>query len=124
MLTPPYRDLGGFPITAIADPDGRNPFGAGLATCVINADTTFRSAIPLAEIYHVWVNSSPGAAFQVWRNQLQWDNVLVGNNAWDPSNPMPLRSGDSVFFYFNRPVTVMPLPRIVVWLREPYGFAS
>jgi hypothetical protein len=119
-----YRDLGGFPVTAVADPTGRNPFGAGYSTVILNADTTFRTSMPLVEVYHLWVNSQVGSAFQIWKNLLQYDNVLIGNNAWDPAQAMTLRSGDTLYFYFNQPfqtpnATNSNNPNIVAYLREP-----
>jgi hypothetical protein len=120
-----YKDLGGFPLNAVADPTGRNPFGSGYSTILLNADTSFRTSLPLVECYHMWVNSQVGSAFVIWRNMMMWDYVIVGNNAWDPAQPLPLRSGDTIYFYFNQPFqaqttpSVQPNPSAVCWLREP-----
>jgi hypothetical protein len=128
VQTIPYRDLGGFPITSVVDPTGRNPYGPNTyATMVIDADTTFKTNITLTEVYHVWVSAAVGSSFQIWRNTLQWDNVLVGANAWDPSQPLPIRSGDVIYFYFNQPfstATNANNPTAVVYIREPLAYYS
>jgi hypothetical protein len=123
---PPYRDLGAYPIQSVQDPNGANPFGPNTyCTALVTADTTFHTNIPLTEIYHIWISSSPGTAFQVFKNQFQWDYVLVGNNAWDPSIPMPVRSGDMIWFYFNQEyLAAGSNPELVVYLREPLSYAS
>lgn len=120
----PYQDLGGFPLTAVADPTGRNPFGAGYQTILVDADTTFKTQIPLAEVYHLFINAPAQASFQVWKNQLPWDNVLIGANAWDPSIPMPLRSGDTIYFFFNLPFAVASAVTAAVYIREPFAYQS
>lgn len=129
--TQPYRDLGGFPIISVADPTGRNPYGTGYSTCIVNADTTFKTNLPLVEIYHMWVDAYTGSSFQVWKNALQWDNVLIGANAWDPSQALPIRSGDTIYFYFNQPFEpgqTNPYnnnnPLINVFLRQPLAYQA
>jgi len=124
LALPPYRDLGGFPFTPITDPTGRHPFYPNTgATVQVNADDTFKTAIALAELYHMYIGGASSVPFQIWRNQLQWDYVLVGANAWDPSQPLPLRSGDTIWIYFDT-TNLTLVTTVVAWLREPLAYAS
>lgn len=125
----PYQDLGPFPMTAVSDPQaippspGANPFGAGYYTCTFVADDIMH-AQPLAEIYHMSVVTLDAPAFQIFRGNAFWDYVLVGNNAWDPSIPMPMRSGDTVYIYFKQPPSITPAPQVTLWVRIPYSYYS
>jgi hypothetical protein len=120
----PYRNLGGFPLTAVADPDGRNPFGSGFATIIIDTMAAFRADVALAELYHVVITGQAGSVFQIYLNRLLWDYVLVGSNGWDPAQPMPCRSGDKIYFYFNQPFAQLPVPTCVAWFRQPLAYQS
>jgi hypothetical protein len=119
--TAPYADLGGFQLpaatTANATTGLANPFGSGYALMTLTADITFHLDVALAELYHMYVNAPPGTAFQIYKNQLQWDYVLVGVNAWDPAQPMPIRPGDTVTMFFNQVATSNITG--TAWLRQP-----
>ncbi len=69
------------------------------------------------EVYHIAVVGPSGSQFQVWIDTTFYDNVVRGDiNGWDPAQPMFLRPGDSVFFYYNTAAT--PAPKATLFFRE------
>jgi hypothetical protein len=115
-MTASYRDLGPTQkLTATPDTSGANPYGTGLWTVTFAAaDLGFR--VGQAELYQANIDGPIGSSFQVWRNLRQWSIVAQGwANAYDPQQPMLLRYGDQVAFYWNSSAT--PAPTATLWLR-------
>lgn len=94
--------------------DASNPVLAGGWTI------TFRPAdLPRveAEVYHIAVQGPSNSQFQVWIDTTFYDNVVRGDiNSWDPSQPMHVRPGDTILFYYNTAAT--PAPKATIFLRE------
>jgi hypothetical protein len=61
--------------------------------------------------------------FSVYVDSNQWDanfvpggNVL-GSNTWDPANPIKLRPGQYLYFYFDEPDSDGTPPTVTIWLQ-------
>lgn len=79
--------------------------------------------VPTFECYHLYVSAPGGASFQIFINNGQWDNQLLGQaNAWDAVQPMLLRPGDTIFFYWNVAVPSTPVPSVTAWFRYDTSF--
>jgi hypothetical protein len=72
--------------------------------------------VPEYEVYHVSLTGPAGSTFQVYVNAIFYDNVLHGDiNSWNPPQPMILRPGDSVNFYWS--TNTPPAPLVSIFLR-------
>jgi hypothetical protein len=84
-----------------------------------------------AEIYQISIDGPVGSSFTVFRNTVRWNTVLQGwSNSWDPTNPLYIRPGDSLFLYWNATILQTPVPDAVFWMhfdedlqRNKYGQA-
>lgn len=111
-----YRDLGPTQkLTGTHDTSGANPYGTGMWSVIFAAaDLGFR--VGQAEMYQANIDGPIGSSFQVWRNLRQWSIVAQGwANSDDPTQPMLLRNGDQVAFYWNS--SAAPAPTATLWLR-------
>ena len=119
-----YNDLSPVVLTATPDTTG---FNAG------NYTNSFLSSImptinPQYEVYHMTVTG--GLAFaggQIYRGQQLWSTVQLdinGTNEWDPSQPLPMKSGQELYVYWNTPVTDTNAPVVTVWCRYDMAIAG
>jgi hypothetical protein len=71
------------------------------------------------EVYKIVVTGGAGSAtFNVFVDAQQWDTaVYATNNSWDPTQPMPVRYGQTVFFYYSSASSDGHQPQITIWLR-------
>lgn len=87
-------------LTLAGAPDADNPVQAGGWTIAFTP-----AAIGIrvnAEVYHIAVQGPPSSQFQVYIDTTFYDNVVRGDiNSWDPSQPMFVRPGDTVFLHYN-----------------------
>jgi hypothetical protein len=98
--------------TGKADP--ANLIAAGNWT-VTWAPKDLNFMVPLAEVFHIAVNG-PGGYFLVYINEDFWDTSSYGGqNSWDPSEPMLIRPGDTVSFYWS--TSSGTAPQVTMWLR-------
>jgi hypothetical protein len=111
----PYVTLGSRSAAGAADTTGVNPG---------NWTVTFDSAainvnVPQAEVYKIVVQgAASGATFNVAVNTAIWDlAVYAVQNSWDPQQPLIIRPGDTVFFYYSSKSTDGHQPSITIWLR-------
>jgi hypothetical protein len=107
--------LGSRSAAGAADTTGVNPG---------NWTVTFDSAainvnVPQAEVYKIVVQgAASGATFNVAVNTAIWDlAVYAVQNSWDPQQPLIIRPGDTVFFYYSSKSTDGHQPSITIWLR-------
>lgn len=106
----PYDDLGPRTVTATLSSDNSGNWAAVFTPAII------QSRLPLIEVYHIYLEGPPGATFQVLRNTDKWGASPNGfRNEWDPAQPLPLRSGDTLAFNFS--TNVAPAPQVTIWLR-------
>lgn len=81
--------------------------------------TIIASRLPLIECYHIFLTGPAGSTFDLKRNSDKWGTSPNGfRNEWDPQQPLPLRSGDTLQFLWSTGVD--PAPEVTIWLRtEP-----
>jgi hypothetical protein len=111
-----YQDLGPRTATGVADP--ANKVAAGDWTVSFPA-SVLSVNVPLFEVYHMAVNG-PGGYILLYRNEDFWDTTNYGGqNSWDPQQPLLLRPGDDLTFYWS--VSAAPAPMVTIWLRHNAG---
>ena len=111
----PYRTLGSRKATGAADTTGKNPgnwtvtFDPGLINITI----------PEFECYKLIVSGAgPTATFDVFVDAQQWDTAVYAvHNSWDPTQPLLVRSGQYLYFYYSTPATDGNKPVITAWFR-------
>jgi hypothetical protein len=112
---PTYYDLGPTKLlTGVTDPG--NKFVSNCWTVSATSDV-LNTKLAQAEAYQISIATAPvGSSFQLYRNSQLWNTVLQGwANNYDPVNPLYVRDGDSLFFYWNS--SALPVPSVVIWLR-------
>jgi hypothetical protein len=114
-----YDILAPIQTTAAADTTGRNPG---------NWTNAFQSSVmplvnPVYEIYHMVVTGGPTlAAGRIYAPGLTFPYSTVqldanGNNEWDASQPLILKSGGEVYFLWASPVSGGSPPVVTLWPR-------
>lgn len=112
---PPYRDLGpSMPLTATPDQTGNNP---GNWT-IVAGPQELNCKVAQAEVYQMTINGPAGTTFKLLRNGRLWNDVIQGySNVYDPVNPLYVRPGDSLNFYWRADTSRLPAPTVTLWLR-------
>ena len=106
-----YADLGycaGGLSTAALDTTGNN---AGNLTNALTPEFIGINC-PIFEVYKMTVSNVPGGGQATIYRDLQLFSFvfpLVGSE-WDPSQPMFLRPGQGIYFYWNLPAATTPKP--------------
>jgi hypothetical protein len=96
------------------DTTGRN---TGNWTVTFDPDD-LNSNMPFFEVCHIVVNGAPGSGFTMWIDNYQWDSNQNGySNSWDPAVPMPLRPGQTLYFFWSDVSTDGLPPSVTIWLR-------
>lgn len=109
-----YVPLGSRKFTGVADLTGNN---GGNWTVSFTPDQLSVN-VPYFEVCHIVVNGAAGSSFLVFIDLQQWDSNQNGfNNSWDPAVPMPLRPGNTLYFYYSDPVSDNTPPTVTIWLR-------
>jgi hypothetical protein len=110
-----YRDLGATQLL-LATPDAT---GNNLGNWTVTAtQAALKSFVAQAEIYQISIDGPIGSSVKIYRNTHLWNAVYQGwSNSWDPVNPLYVRPGDTVFFYWNALITTTPVPTAKLWLR-------
>lgn len=104
--------LGPRALTGAADQG--NLIAAGNYT-VQFASKDLNFTVVLAQVFHIAMNG-PGGYVLIYINEDFWDCVSYGGiNSWDPSEPMLLRPGDTLTFYWS--VSTGSAPMVTIWLR-------
>lgn len=94
--------------------DSGNLIAAGNYT-VQFAPKDLNFTVSLAEVFHIAVNG-PGGYVLIYINEDFWDCVSYGGiNSWDPSEPMLVRPGDIISFYWS--TAAGGAPEVTIWLR-------
>lgn len=106
--------LGGRSVTGIAD--RTNPLGVGFWTCAFTPAVLGWQI--QSEVYHIAVSGPAGSAFQVWLDTTFYDYIARGDiNSWDPSQPMAITPGQTLYFYWNTATGTRPTA--TVFGRQP-----
>lgn len=74
---------------------------------------------PQYQVYHMTVTGGPAfAGGRIYRGQQAWSTVQLdinGTNEWDPSQPLPMKSGQEIYVYWNAPVSGGSPPTVTIW---------
>jgi hypothetical protein len=110
-----YTTLGARgPITGIADNTTRNSgnWTVTFDPVILNVNMSE------FEVYKMIVKGAVGSAFDVYVDQKQWDTSVFGqSNSWDPMQPLIMRPGETLYFFYNDPTSDNSPPVITIWLR-------
>lgn len=102
------------PIKGAADLTGNNP---GNWTVVLDPDV-LNCNMPYFEVCHIVIAGAPASSFKISIDLQQWDANLNGqSNSWDPSVALPLKPGQTLYFYWSDPTTDNNPPIVTVWMR-------
>lgn len=108
-----YVNLGSRQKQGTVDPMNPN-FAGGFTVAFLPSDLVV--SVAEYELYHISLTGPAGSSFQIYVNQVFYDNVLHGDvNSWNPPQPMILRPGDSVNFYWS--TATAPPPLVSIFLR-------
>jgi hypothetical protein len=55
----------------------------------------------------------------------QWDTaVYATNNSWDPTQPLIMRFGQTLYFFYSSASTDGDQPKVTVWLRHELALSQ
>ena len=70
------------------------------------------------ECYHIVISGPAGSSFQIYIGDKFYDFVQNGDiNSWDPSQPMKLAYGNTVYFYWSVG-TGTPIPTVTMYFQQ------
>lgn len=102
------------PLTGVKDNTG---FNTGNWTISFTPDI-INVNVPQFEVYHMVVKGAANTTLTVYVDLAQWDIATYGTlNAWDPEQPLILKPGQTLYFYYSDPVTDATPPVATIWLR-------
>lgn len=118
----PYRTLGSRKANGAKDTTGNNP---GNWTVAFDPNL-LNVNVPQWECWKIVVKGAAATAtFDVFINGDQFDiSVYAKQNSWDPVQPMILRPGDTVYFYYSTVATDGNKPQVTIWLRYDIALIS
>lgn len=110
-----YVDLGTRgPITGKLDVTGRN---SGNWTVIFTPDI-LSCNVPQFQVYKMIVKGAPSTTFDVFVENKQWDTAVFGQqNAWDPVQPLTMRPGENLYFFYSDATSDNTPPVVSIWLR-------
>ena len=113
----PYKTLGSRSAQGQLDNTGQNP---GNWTVTFPPNLINVTVFTDFEVWKIVVtNGAPGATLEVFVNNYLWDTaVYATQNSWDPQQPLILRPGDTLYFYYSDPATDGFQPTVWIWLRH------
>lgn len=81
--------------------------------------TILSNLLPVSEVYHIVVQgAASGSTGKVFIDNNQWDIVPACDiNSWDPNEPLPLKPGQTLYFYISTSATDNNQPNVTIWLR-------
>jgi hypothetical protein len=102
------------PRSAYGVADSNNILGAGNWT--VTFDQALIGVQVQCEVHHIAIAGPSGSSFQVYIDNTFYDYVARGDiNSWDPSQPMLINPGQTLYFYWNSAVN--PAPKVSIYLR-------
>jgi hypothetical protein len=102
------------PVTGAKDFTGMNPGNWTIAF----TPNILSVNVPQFQIYKMIVKGAVNTTFQVWVDDRQWDVGIYGAlNSWDPTQPLVMRPGETLFFMYSDPTTDNTPPVATVWVR-------
>lgn len=81
--------------------------------------TILSNLMPQSQVYHIVVQGAAvGSTGKVFIDNGQWDIIPdCSVNSWDPNEALPLKPGQTLYFYISTPATDGKKPDITIWLR-------
>lgn len=118
----PYQTLGSRSAKGAADTTGQN---RGNWTVVFDPNL-LNVQVTEFEVYKIIVKGGASSAtFDVFIDAQQWDTaVYAPNNSWDPVQPMIIRYGQTVYFYYSSASSDGHQPSITIWLRHEVSLSQ
>lgn len=118
----PYQTLGSRFAKGAADTTGQN---RGNWTVTFDPNL-LNVQVTEFEIYKIIVKGGASSAtFDVYLDAQQWDTaVYAPNNSWDPVQPMIIRYGQTLYFYYSSPSSDGHQPSITIWLRHEVSLSQ
>jgi hypothetical protein len=96
--------------------DLSNPLGSGKWTVAFTPQVL--NIFAAFEVYHIAVTGPIGSTFRIYQDTTFYDAVARGDlNSWDPSQPMHVTPGRTLYFYYDS--TITPAPQVTIYCREP-----
>ena len=100
---------------AATDRSGRNP-----GNWTLTFDTgDLAQKLYLIEVYRFIVETGPvGSLFTSSVDNFTWHGKAQGSsNGWSEPPALPLRDGQTLFMFWNVPVSSLPVPQVLIWTR-------
>lgn len=102
------------PVTGAVDTTTFNPgnWTVAFTPDIINVN------VPQFEVYKMVVAGASDTTFNVYVDNYLWDVGIYGTlNSWDPTQPLIMRPGQSLYFCYSDPVTDETPPVCTIWVR-------
>lgn len=117
-----YQTLGSRSLKGAKDTTGQNTGNWTVAFTPQILDVT----VTEFEVYKIVVTgAAPSATFNVYIDLQQWDTSVYGtNNSWDPTQPMLVRYGQTVYLYYSSASTDGHQPAVTIWLRHELALSQ
>jgi hypothetical protein len=107
--------LGSRVATGRLDSTNINPYGNGLWRVVFD-QRVLAIATNAIEVYHISLTGPAGSTLQMFIDRTFYDTTPRGDlNSYDPTNPLILRGGQELNFFWNSSAT--PVPSVTIWIR-------
>jgi len=101
--------------TAVADTTGNN---AGNWTAQIATTNYGISYLSQFECFKMTIDGPIGFGMAVYIDNKKWSHTSQGwQNEWDPQQVMPLKAGQTIYFYWEAADTILPVPTVTCWFR-------
>ena len=118
----PYQTLGSRSAKGAADTTGQNR-----GNWTVSFDPNLLNVqVTEFEVYKIIVTGGASSAtFNVYIDAQLWDTaVYAPNNSWDPVQPMVLRYGQTLYFFYSSASSDGHQPLITVWLRHEVSLSQ
>lgn len=111
----PYVDLGSRSARGAADLTGRNPgnWTVVFDPALINVNEGIFECHKM-----IVTGGAPTSTFTIYRDLAQWDTAVYGAlNSWDAYNPLQLRPGQYIYFFYSSLATDGFQPQVTIHMR-------
>lgn len=113
------QDLGDRTAIAVISTNGTNPFGNGFWVSTFD-QRVFALSTNAFEVYRITLMGPAGSKMLVYRDKTRVEIVPRGDlNSWNPPQPIQMRGGQTLYFYWNSGAATVPAPDVTIFLRKP-----
>jgi hypothetical protein len=109
------------PVKGLPDTSGQNPGNWTIAFTpdIINVN------LSQFEVYHMKIAGAVNTSVRLSVDLAQWDIATYGTlNAWDPAQPLIMRPGETLYYFYSDPVSDGTPPTATIWLRYDPAIAQ